>query len=69
MAAGGRGAARAAPGAPGGEARLDAQPLKPQRVYAELRRVLPPDTIVALDAGAAPAYGYDRLPFAGRARS
>jgi acetolactate synthase-1/2/3 large subunit/sulfoacetaldehyde acetyltransferase len=46
-----------------GEAKLDAQPLKPQRVYAELRRVLPPDTIVALDAGAAPAYGYDRLQF------
>ncbi len=38
--------------------------MKPQRVYAELRRVLPPDTIVALDAGAAPAYGYDRLQFA-----
>ena len=38
--------------------------MKPQRVYAELRRALPPDTIVALDAGAAPAYGYDRLSFA-----
>ena len=25
--------------------------------------MLPPDTIVALDAGAAPAYGYDRLHF------
>jgi acetolactate synthase-1/2/3 large subunit/sulfoacetaldehyde acetyltransferase len=46
-----------------GEAKLDVQPLKPQRVYAELRRVLLPDTIVALDAGAAPAYGYDRLQF------
>jgi acetolactate synthase-1/2/3 large subunit/sulfoacetaldehyde acetyltransferase len=46
------------------EARLDTTPMKPQRVYAELRRVLPPDTIVALDAGAAPAYGYDRLEFA-----
>ncbi len=45
------------------EARLDAKPLKPQRVYAELRRVLPPETIVTLDAGAAPAYGYDRLHF------
>jgi acetolactate synthase I/II/III large subunit len=45
------------------EARLEAKPLKPQRVYAELRRVLPPETIVALDAGAAPAYGYDRLHF------
>jgi acetolactate synthase I/II/III large subunit len=45
------------------EAALDAIPMKPQRVYAELRRVLPRDTIVALDAGAAPAYGYDRLQF------
>jgi acetolactate synthase I/II/III large subunit len=46
------------------EAGFEAKPLKPQRVYAELRRVLPPETIVALDAGAAPAYGYDRLHFA-----
>ncbi len=46
------------------EAGLSAEPLKPQRVYAELRRALPPRTIVALDAGAAPAYGYDRLQFA-----
>jgi thiamine pyrophosphate-dependent acetolactate synthase large subunit-like protein len=45
------------------EAGLDARPVKPQRVYAELRRVLPRDAIVALDAGAAPAYGYDRLEF------
>jgi acetolactate synthase-1/2/3 large subunit/sulfoacetaldehyde acetyltransferase len=45
------------------EAALSATPVKPQRVYAELRRALPPDTIVALDAGAAPAYGYDRLQF------
>jgi acetolactate synthase-1/2/3 large subunit/sulfoacetaldehyde acetyltransferase len=45
------------------EAKLDTMPMKPQRVYAELRRVLPPDTIVSLDAGAAPAYGYDRLQF------
>ena len=46
------------------EAKLDTKPMKPQRVYAELRRVLSPETIVALDAGAAPAYGYDRLQFA-----
>jgi acetolactate synthase-1/2/3 large subunit/sulfoacetaldehyde acetyltransferase len=46
------------------EEALTAKPMKPQRVYAELRRVLPPETIVALDAGAAPAYGYDRLRFA-----
>ena len=45
------------------EADLQAQPIKPQRVYAELRRALPPETIVTLDAGAAPAYGYDRLTF------
>src|SRR5206468_639582 len=46
------------------EEQLVARPMKPQRVYAELRRVLPSETIVALDAGAAPAYGYDRLSFA-----
>jgi acetolactate synthase-1/2/3 large subunit/sulfoacetaldehyde acetyltransferase len=46
------------------EGSLATKPLKPQRVYAELRRALPPETIVALDAGAAPAYGYDRLQFA-----
>jgi acetolactate synthase-1/2/3 large subunit/sulfoacetaldehyde acetyltransferase len=46
-----------------GEAKFDTKPMKPQRVYAELRRALPPETIVALDAGAAPAYGYDRLHF------
>ncbi len=46
------------------EERLCTLPIKPQRVYAELRRALPPETIVTLDAGAAPAYGYDRLAFA-----
>jgi acetolactate synthase-1/2/3 large subunit/sulfoacetaldehyde acetyltransferase len=46
-----------------GESSLNTLPLKPQRVYVELRRVLPPETIVTLDAGAAPAYGYDRLHF------
>src|SRR5262249_1703133 len=46
------------------DAGLDAIPIKPHRVYAELRRALPPDTVVTLDAGAAPAYGYDRLRFA-----
>ncbi len=33
------------------------------REVEALRRALPPDTIVTLDAGAAPAYGYDRLHF------
>ncbi len=46
-----------------GEANLSSTPMKPQRVYHELRRVLPPDTIVTLDAGACPAFGYDRLHF------
>jgi acetolactate synthase-1/2/3 large subunit/sulfoacetaldehyde acetyltransferase len=45
------------------ERSLASLPLKPQRVYAELRPALPPETIVTLDAGAAPAYGYDRLHF------
>jgi thiamine pyrophosphate-dependent acetolactate synthase large subunit-like protein len=45
------------------ESGLEAVPVKPQRVYTELRRVLPPETVIALDAGAAPAYGYDRLHF------
>ena len=46
-----------------GEASLSSMPVKPQRVYAELRKALPPETIVTLDAGAAGAYGYDRLAF------
>jgi acetolactate synthase-1/2/3 large subunit/sulfoacetaldehyde acetyltransferase len=45
------------------ESTLSSMPLKPQRIYAELRKILPADTIVTLDAGAAPAYGYDRLQF------
>ena len=40
-----------------GEERLDTLPMKPQRVYAELRRVMPRDAIVALDAGLAPNFG------------
>ncbi len=47
------------------EASLDALPMKPQRVYAELRRVLPSETAVAFDAGGCPAMGYDRLQFSG----
>ena len=45
------------------EAALDGTPLKPRRIYAEMRRVIPSDTIMVLDAGACPAYGYDRLEF------
>ena len=33
------------------EGRLDSTPMKPQRVYAEMRKVMPRDAIVALDAG------------------
>ncbi len=45
------------------EGRLNSTPLKPQRVYAELRKVMPRDAIVALDAGLAPNFGQDRLNF------
>ena len=45
------------------EGRLNTMPLKPQRVYAELRKVMPRDAIVALDAGLAPNFGQDRLNF------
>ncbi len=51
------------------QARLDAEtkdsssPMKPQRVYGELRKVMPRDAIVALDAGLAPNFGQDRLNF------
>ncbi len=45
------------------EERLTGTPIKPQRVYAELRKVMPRDAIVALDAGLAPNFGQDRLNF------
>ena len=45
------------------EGRLDSLPIKPQRVYAELRKVMPRDAIVALDAGLAPNFGQDRLNY------
>ena len=45
------------------EARDSSSPIKPQRVYGELRRVIPRDAIVALDAGLAPNFGQDRLNF------
>lgn len=47
------------------EVALDGLPMKPQRVYAELRRVLPRETAVVFDAGGSPSYGYDRLEFSG----
>ena len=45
------------------EERLDSTPIKPQRVYAELRKVMPRNAIVALDAGLSPNLGQDRLEF------
>ena len=45
------------------EARDSSSPIKPQRVYGELRKVMPRDAIVALDAGLAPNFGQDRLNF------
>jgi thiamine pyrophosphate-dependent acetolactate synthase large subunit-like protein len=41
----------------------DTLPLKPQRVYQELRAVLPRHTIVTLDAGAAASHAYNLLDF------
>ncbi len=42
---------------------LDGDPMMPQRVYPELRKVLPQDCMVTLDAGVAPGLAYDRLQF------
>jgi thiamine pyrophosphate-dependent acetolactate synthase large subunit-like protein len=46
-----------------GEGRLSSLPMKPQRVYAELRKVMPRDAIIAFDAGLAPNFCQDRLNF------
>ncbi len=42
---------------------LEGDPMMPQRVYPELRKVLPRDCMVTLDAGVAPGLTYDRLFF------
>ena len=47
----------------GEEARDSSSPIKPQRVYGEMRRVMPRDAVIALDAGLAPNFGQDRLNF------
>ncbi len=47
----------------GAEVELTGDYIKPQRVYAELRKVMPRDAIVALDAGLAPNFGQDRLNY------
>ncbi|HCG91531.1 MAG TPA: sulfoacetaldehyde acetyltransferase [Dehalococcoidia bacterium] len=45
------------------EGNISTYPMKPQRIYAELRKVMPHDAIIALDAGLAPNFGQDRLDF------
>jgi len=51
------------------KARLEAEqslagdPMMPQRVFPELRKALPADCMVTLDAGIAPGLTYDRLVF------
>jgi acetolactate synthase-1/2/3 large subunit/sulfoacetaldehyde acetyltransferase len=42
---------------------LGGHPMMPQRVYPELRKVLPPDCMITLDAGVAAGLAYDRLAF------
>ena len=45
------------------ELALTGDPMMPQRVYPELRKVLPRDCMVTLDAGVAPGLTYDRFNF------
>jgi thiamine pyrophosphate-dependent acetolactate synthase large subunit-like protein len=45
------------------EESLQGDPMMPQRVYPELRKVLPRDCMVTIDAGVAPGLTYDRLSF------
>jgi thiamine pyrophosphate-dependent acetolactate synthase large subunit-like protein len=42
---------------------LKGDPMMPQRVYPELRKALPRDCMVTLDAGVAPGLAYERLNF------
>lgn len=43
------------------EETLTGDPMMPQRVFPELRKVMPKDTMVTIDAGITPGLGYDRL--------
>ena len=45
------------------EQQLTGDPMMPQRVFPELNKVLPKDTMVTIDAGVAPGLAYDRLQF------
>src|SRR5688572_7861637 len=45
------------------EAELPGDPMMPQRVFPELRKVMPRDCMVTIDAGTSPGLAYDRLDF------
>jgi acetolactate synthase-1/2/3 large subunit/sulfoacetaldehyde acetyltransferase len=45
------------------ELALTGDPMMPQRVFPELRKALPRDCMVTVDAGVAPGLSYDRLDF------
>jgi acetolactate synthase-1/2/3 large subunit/sulfoacetaldehyde acetyltransferase len=45
------------------EESLAGDPMMPQRVFPELRKAMPADCMVTLDAGIAPGLSYDRLDF------
>lgn len=45
------------------ELELTGDPMMPQRVFPELRKVMPRDCMVTIDAGITPGLGYDRLDF------
>ncbi len=45
------------------ESTLSGEPMMPQRVYPELRKALPRDCMVTIDAGISPGLAYDRLHF------
>lgn len=47
----------------GAESKLTGDPMMPQRVYPQLRKALPKNCMVTLDAGIAPGLSYDRLWF------
>jgi acetolactate synthase-1/2/3 large subunit/sulfoacetaldehyde acetyltransferase len=45
------------------ELELTGDPMLPQRVYPELRKVMPRECMVTIDAGVCPGLAYDRLDF------
>lgn len=47
------------------EADQASHPVKPQRVFAEMSKVVPDDVLWVLDTAATPGYGNDRIEFAG----